>query len=68
VTSVPFLFKIGCIIAGIVNLVYVQKLLKREAGSWQTGAALPQQGRLLAGSSLALWGLAVVTGRLIAYL
>jgi hypothetical protein len=68
VTSVPFLFKIGCIIAGIVNLVYVQKLLKREAGSWQQGAALPQQGRLLAGSSLALWGLAVVTGRLIAYL
>ena len=69
VTSIPFLFKIGCIIAGIVNLVYVQKLLQRESAAWQSsGVSASQNGRMLAGTSIALWGLAVVTGRLIAYL
>lgn len=68
VTSVPFLFKIACIALGIVNLVYIQKMLQRDAASWEMSAAVPREARLLAGSSIAVWGLAVVTGRLIAYL
>jgi hypothetical protein len=68
VTSPPFLFKIACIALGIVNLVYTQRLLLRDAASWDASGAASQQGRMLAGSSIALWSLAVVTGRLIAYL
>jgi hypothetical protein len=68
VTSIPFLFKIGFIALGIVNLVYQQKMLKRDAASWESGAVVRPEARMLAGSSIAFWTLAVVTGRLIAYL
>jgi hypothetical protein len=56
------------IILGIVTLVYTQKVLQREAASWQATGAVPRNGILLAVSSLILWILAVVTGRLIAYI
>jgi hypothetical protein len=68
VTSVPFLLKITFIILGIANLVYMLKVLKREAASWQAAGAVPQIGRTLAWTSLFFWVFAVVTGRLIAYL
>ena len=68
VTSVPFLFKILFIVAGIVNLVYARKILRSEAESWQAAGAVPRVGTMLAVSSLVFWVLAVVTGRLIAYL
>ena len=67
VTSPPFLVKITAIILGIVALVITQKTLTRETSSWgATGVS--SKGRNLAIASLALWTLAVVTGRLIAYL
>ena len=68
VESVPFLLKITFIVLGIVNLVYTQKTLRREASSWEAAGAAPQRALVLAGSSLFLWIAAVVTGRLIAYL
>jgi hypothetical protein len=68
VVSVPFLLKIGFIVLGIVNLVYTQKTLRREATAWQAAGAVPRNGMLLAASSLVFWVLAVVTGRLIAYI
>jgi hypothetical protein len=68
VVSTPFRLKITFIILGIANLVYTQKVLRREAAAWQAAGAVPQNGILLAVSSLLFWILAVVTGRLIAYI
>lgn len=68
VHSTPFILKITFIILGIGNLVYTQKILQREAGAWQAAGKVPQKGVLLAVSSLVFWVLAVVTGRLIAYI
>jgi hypothetical protein len=67
VTSGPFLVKISAIILGIVALVIEQKTLKREVATWES-SGVPAQGRNLAIASLVLWTIAVVTGRLIAYL
>jgi hypothetical protein len=68
VHSVPFGLKIAFIVLGIANLVYTQKTLQREAAGWQAAGAVPGKGILLAASSLLFWILAVVTGRLIAYI
>jgi hypothetical protein len=67
VTSAPFLVKITAIALGIVNLVFMQKALTRELANWEANG-ISTQGRNLAIISLVLWTLAVVTGRLIAYL
>ena len=68
VTSFPFLVKITFIILGIANLYHTQKILKRDAVGWDTAGAVPQPSMILAASSLGFWILAVVGGRLIAYL
>ena len=68
VTSPPFLVKITFVILGIANLHYTQKVLRREAAGWDAAGAVPQLSVVLAGSSLGFWILAVVGGRLIAYL
>jgi hypothetical protein len=69
VTSGPFLVKIGAIILGIINLAYLQKMLKREAPKWEaSGGAVASDARYFAMGSMLLWVVAVMTGRLIAYL
>lgn len=68
VHSVPFGLKIAFIVLGIANLVYTQKVLRREAAAWHAAGTVPLNGVLLAVSSLVFWILAVVTGRLIAYI
>ena len=67
VTSFPFLVKISAIILGIIVLVLQQKMMKRELPSWEA-SGVSAKGRNMAIASLVLWTLAVVTGRLIAYL
>jgi hypothetical protein len=67
VTSPPFLVKITAIILGIVALVITQKTITREMSTWDA-SGVSSKGRNLAIASLGLWTLAVVTGRLIAYL
>ena len=68
ITNFPFLTKISFIILGIANVHYTQKVLRREAAMWDTSDAVPQISIVLAGTSLIFWVLAVVGGRLIAYL
>lgn len=68
ITSVPFLLKITLVILGSVNLYYTQKILKRDSASWDATGVVTKKGLALAGSSLVFWILAVITGRLIAYL
>jgi hypothetical protein len=67
VTNVPFLAKIAFVVLGCVNLAYVQKVLRRDAMAWQDAGAVPPLGRVLAASSLFLWVMAIVAGRVIAY-
>ena len=67
VTSVPFIVKITAIILAIVSMVFTERLLDRESAAWEANG-VSKQGRNLAIASLGLWALAVVTGRLIAYL
>jgi len=67
ITSGPFLVKITAIILAIVSMVFTERTLDREAANWEANG-ISKQGRYLAIASLALWTLAVVTGRLIAYL
>jgi len=68
ITNLPFLTKISFVILGIANVYYTQKVLRREAAVWDTSDAVPQISVVLAGTSLIFWVLAVVGGRLIAYL
>ena len=68
VTNLPFIIKITFILLGIANLHYMQRILNREAAGWDATGVVPQIGTILAASSLVFWTIAVVTGRLIAYL
>ncbi len=68
VTSIPFLVKITFVILGIVNVHLTQRVLRQEADAWQASGTVSQMGTGLAISSIVFWTLAVVCGRLIAYL
>lgn len=67
VTSGPFLVKISAVFIGIASLHYVQRVLKSEASSWASGGITPK-GKGLAWLSIILWSVAVIAGRLVAYL
>ena len=68
VTSVPFLFKISFVILGIANLHMTQRVLRQEADDWEASGTVSRTGTQLAISSIVFWTLAVICGRLIAYL
>jgi hypothetical protein len=68
ITSLPFIIKITFIALGIANLAYTRKTLRREAAGWEAAGNAPPIALWLALSSLLFWVIAVVTGRLIAYL
>ena len=67
VTNVPFIVKMIFVAAGSVSLVATQRLLRRNASTVEAGE-VPPRGRGLALGSALFWVMAVVTGRLIAYL
>jgi hypothetical protein len=67
VTSVPFILKMVFVALGIANLSATQRLLRRHAATLES-PHVPPRGRGLAISSMLFWTMAVVTGRLIAYL
>lgn len=63
-----FLVKITSIIAGMVTAGIIQARLRADlAGSVGAGTA-SRQTRLVAAISLSLWIVAIITGRLVAYL
>ena len=68
VTSGPFLLKFAAVVAGAGLAAYLRPILKREAAGWAQGGAVPGGVRNLAMASLALWSVAIVTGRFTAYL
>jgi hypothetical protein len=67
VTNVPFMVKMALVALGCVSLVATQRVLRRDAAGWDAAGQVSPLGRNLAIGSVLFWTLAVVTGRLIAY-
>ena len=67
VTNVPFLVKMMFVVLGALSLAAMQRVLRRNASILEAGQ-VPPRGRVLALGSVFFWTMAVVTGRLIAYL
>jgi hypothetical protein len=66
VTSFPFLLKIAFVFAGMGSVYYMQKVIKRDAATWQSSGVTPPPGMAIV--SLVLWSGALVSARLIAYM
>lgn len=66
-THTAFLIKIAAIFLAAINAYLLQKLLTDRAASWDQGIAVDQKAKRLAISSMLLWLVAIIAGRLIAY-
>lgn len=67
-SNIPFLVKISCIIAGMLLAGVIQSRLRGELAEAGSLTVISRTTRIIAGVSLTLWTLAIITGRLIAYL
>ncbi|ATG89815.1 DUF6644 family protein [Methylomonas koyamae] len=63
-----FFYKLGFIVLAGVNAAWFEYRWGRRIGDWSEHTILPNGVRRAGWASLALWSLAVVTGRLIPYL
>jgi len=68
VTSVPFLIKIACIVAGMVLAGVIQSRLRAELSLGDSLAVVSNSTRTIALVSLMFWLAAIIAGRLIAYI
>ena len=68
ITSVPFIVKISFIILGCLNLGYTRSIMIREAANWEASSSPQPLAVGLAVTAMGFWTIAIVTGRLIAYL
>lgn len=68
INSVPFLIKIGCIVAGMVVAGVIQSRLRGELADTGSLVVVSNSTRILALLSLCLWFSAIIAGRLIAYI
>ncbi len=68
ISSIPFLLKISCVVAGMLLAVVIQGKLQRELAEADYGQPLGNSMKLLALGSLCVWIGAIVAGRLSAYL
>lgn len=68
VTSVPFLIKIACIVAGMVLAGVIQSRLRAELALGDSVAVVSKSTRIIALVSLMFWLAAIIAGRLIAYI
>jgi hypothetical protein len=66
-TSVPFLIKITFVFAGAIAVGYLQVATNRGAAFWNA-TGIPGSVKAVAALSIVFWTIAMVTGRLIAYL
>ena len=64
-TSIPFLIKMGLVVAGAATLIPIRSLVMHGDASPQE---VSSRARLLALASILLWSAAVTAGRLLAYL
>ncbi|MEX0962711.1 MAG: hypothetical protein WDZ52_01535 [Pseudohongiellaceae bacterium] len=68
ITSVPFLLKIACVIAGMVLAGVIQTRLRSEAKLGDSVAVISRSTKIIASVSLLFWVAAIIAGRLIAYI
>ena len=68
VESVPFLIKIPAIFLAVGVAGVMQNQLRVNAERWDTGTAVSGTVKALATGSIGLWLIAIIAGRLIAYL
>ena len=68
VTSIPFLVKIACIVAGMILAGVIQSRLRAEVGLDDSSATISKSTRIIAAVSLMFWLAAIIAGRLIAYI
>ena len=55
VTTVPFILKMVFVVLGSASLVVMQRVLKRDAATWEAVAHVPPLGRGLALGSVLFW-------------
>ena len=68
VTSTPFLIKIVAILIAATVAGFMQEKVRVGASVWDSGTSVPGNVKILAILSLVLWSVAIIAGRLIAYL
>jgi hypothetical protein len=68
VVDVAFLLKVLFVIVGTVLTFYLYGSIKREAASWDAAGAVSSRGVSFVAPSLLVWCVALVAGRLTAYL
>ena len=68
ITSAPFLLKIAMVILGALTVRYMAPIIRRDAAGWTDGSAAVSKMKTLAIGSLAMWSIAIITGRFTAYL
>src|SRR5690606_41809596 len=65
--NVAFLVKLAFVVLAIVNLRLLKRFAFDDAGAPREGESAPAAAKALAVSCLALWGAAIIAGRLTAY-
>lgn len=68
IASPTYLLKMLMVLGGVLATAYLQPILRQHAASWTTDSMLPQGIKSLAIASLGMWAVAIITGRLTAYL
>lgn len=66
VTDFTFILKMLLVVAGAISVAVLQGALAREGATW--GSSAPGKIKTLAAASIVFWVLAIIIGRLIAYL
>jgi len=67
-THIAFLIKIAAIFFALINAVFIQNMLRRQGEAWDKGEPITGHAKTLAICSLTLWLVAIIAGRLIAYI
>ncbi len=68
IENIPFLIKIPAILLAVGIAGVLQSQLRNAEESWDTGAPVSGAAKALASVSIVLWLIAVIAGRLSAYL
>lgn len=67
ITHKAFLIKLAAIILAAINAYILQRMLRADSTVWDANGTASTKAKNLAISSLLLWLVAVIAGRLIAY-
>jgi hypothetical protein len=63
-----FLLKILLIVAGVVMMTRLQKMIAQEGASWDTNGGMPAAALRFVATTLVVWCVVLVAGRLTGYL